>query len=292
MRACPGSIFAIAVVGAGIVPAATAEEPIAESAAVTYAADTTGSPRTITDAAAQTELAEGWWKVTWRSGETVTMTGPDGTATTLSDGSSAGSAIVSFDAGGLWTVENSRQGTAAFTVRHSLYGTLGEGTEVSPARLVDGDELLDYSAGDGYVFTLEGDDSLFAALTIPEGYRLTGAGDGAWKIVSSPDGGQYIGAQVAYAADSKQKGPNRKIPRRHIPPVSCSDDVGKGDAASAATLTFVSPRGVETSYSLTGADALMFDAWETGVWTVTLETATGARTATVTVQPGTVIVIR
>ena len=58
--------------------------------------------------------AEGFsdWPLTYRAGETVTATAPDGTSRTLaSEAASAGSARFSPNAGGLWLLSNSFCGT-------------------------------------------------------------------------------------------------------------------------------------------------------------------------------------
>lgn len=263
---------------------------VATSVATGYCADSMPSPRAVRTA----EDASTLWQATRRAGETVTLKSPMGTTSTLiAANSAATSAALPLNEGGLWTVENSKQGMATFTVRHSLYGTLGDGTVASPARLVDGGELVDYSAGDGYTFTLNGGDSLFAALVIPAGYRLEEVGDDKWKIVSTSDGSQYVWAEIAYAADSEQEGPRRKTQLKLMLPVSYSGDNWVGDDTAAATVTFVSPKGIETVYNLIGTGAQSFDAWESGVWTVTLVTAAGTQTATVTVtEPGSILIFR
>ena len=65
--------------------------------------------------------------VTWRAGETVTMTKCDGTETILAAAasSSAGSASIAPDAGGIWTLVNSVQGTARIGIPWSVYGDGG-----------------------------------------------------------------------------------------------------------------------------------------------------------------------
>ena len=69
--------------------------------------------------------------VTWRKGETVTVTKWDGTETTLvASAASAGAATFTPDSGGVWTLVNSAQGTARVGVAWSVYddgGTLAVG---------------------------------------------------------------------------------------------------------------------------------------------------------------------
>ena len=106
---------------------AFADTPLAEtSPAVVYAIDTLASPRAVKTAGDLAEIANGAWKATRRSGETVSLTAPDGTITTLAAAdSSATSVDLPLNAGGVWTVGNSKQGISIITVRRSLDGTLG-----------------------------------------------------------------------------------------------------------------------------------------------------------------------
>ena len=260
------------------------ESPLAETASpCVYSADTFGSPHNIKTAGDQSAL----WPVTRRAGETVTLVSPSGARTTLiSAESAAKSAALTLNAGGVWTVENSEQGEATFTVRHSLYGTQGAGTAGSPAKLVDGDELIDLGAGNGYVFTLEPVDGLLAALEIPSGFRLDRASDTAWRIVTSADGCLYVGTAIAYPCDSVGEGPDRTTKKKEALPVAYSGDDWGGDATKAATLTFTSPDGTETKIDLAGTAATPFKFNKIGSWTVLLEMADGTtRTATISVTP-------
>lgn len=202
-------------------------DPMAVSTDFVYALDTLASPpHAIRTAADLAKTAQ------YLTGETVTATAPDGTVSTIvsnaaSDGLVAFSSA--FNAGGLWTIANDVEGSAVFSVRHSLFGTQGAGTAASPFRLVDGDELADLveagSAGDGSIFTLaDGGGSLFAALAIPAGFRIEEADGDAWRIVTSANGLQYLAAGVPYPFDSQQPGPNRRIGQSKTLPVSYSGD--------------------------------------------------------------------
>ena len=274
--------------------AVTADEtPEAVSADFVYAADSLPSPRTFKtpeEAAAR--------PVTCRAGETVTLTAPNGTVITLvADAPSDNAATMPVDAGGLWTAENSVQGTATFLMRYSYYGTQGAGTVGDPAKLVDGDELADLmdagTAGDGYVFTLEGNEArLLAALQVPVGYCLQRAGDGMWRIVSSDDGCEFAGEAVVFMADAKQAGPNRTTARDSIPPVAYSGDDWAGDESADSTITLRSPSGVDSVFNLTGTGAHVFSELKAGPWTVTLTTASGTQTATVNVTGGFMLIVR
>ncbi len=259
------------------------ETPEATSAACTFTLDSMGSPRALKTAAEIASLRP----ATYQPVDTVTLVAPDGTVSTVVSGaSSAGTAALPITAvGGVWTARSSRSGTATFTVRHSLDDTLGAGTAASPAILVDGDELVDYNAGNGYVFETDAWDGLLAALTLPSGFRLEEAGNGAWRIVSSPDGCEYAwsGASV-YPVDSRLPGPDRVTKRRDALPVAYTGDNWVGDASKAATLTFVSPEGETTTLNLAGTGAQPFTLNKSGDWTVRLAMADGStRDATLTV---------
>lgn len=259
---------------------------------ITYPLDTKGPERAVKTAAELSTLP----LAMRRAGETVTLTDPEGTVTTLVDSSSAVSSVaLPISAGGVWTVANSKQGTVKFTVRRSIDGTLGDGTAASPAKLVDGDELVDYSAGNGYVFTCDGTDSLFFELRLPSGASLEAAGDDAWRIVSSEGGVQYTWAEFAYLLDSAQDGPDRKVNPAALP-VAYSGDNWVGASDKVSTVTFTPPEGSglsSTVLNLRGTGVQTFRFGTAGVWTVRLVMANGkALEAMVTVRAGFVISFR
>ena len=272
----------LAALAAGL-PLFADETPEATSAACTFTLDSMGSPRALKTAADITALRP----ATYQSVETVTLVAPDGTVSTVISGASGtGTIALPITAvGGVWTARSTRSGTATFTVRHSLDDTLGAGTAASPAILVDGDELIDYTAGNGYVFVADAWDGLLTALTLPSGYRLEEAENGAWRIVSSPDGCEYAwsGASV-YPVDSRLPGPDRVTKRKDALPVAYTGDNWIGDASKASTLTFVSPEGETTTLNLAGTGATPFTLKKSGDWTVQLAMADGStRDATLTV---------
>lgn len=282
-----------------VLPLLAADTPLAEtSAAFTYTIDTRPSPRAVKTAAELAGIADGTWKATRRAGETVTLVSPSGARTTLAAaGSAAADTILPLNAGGVWTVENSAQGKAVFTVRRSLDGTLGDGTAASPAKLADGDELIDCGAGAGYTFTLDGADGLLSRLAVPPGFRIEEADGGAWRLAASADGSQYAWEETAYRADSAQEGPNRKLKKREAPPVAYSGDDWAGDLSKAATVTFTPPEGSgleATTWNRTGEGAESFTFNAKGVWMVTLTFADSTtRTALIDIQTsGLFIVVR
>ena len=276
------TLVILAALAAGL-PLFADETPEATSAACTFTLDSTGSPRALKTAAEITALRP----ATYQPVETVTLVAPDGTVSTLIAGaSSAGTIALPITAvGGVWTARSTRSGTATFTVRHSLDDTLGAGTAASPAILVDGDELVDYNAGNGYVFEADAWDGLLAALTLPSGFRIEAAENGAWCIVSSPDGCEYAWSGVSvYPVDSRLPGPDRVTKRKDALPVAYTGDNWIGDASKASTLTFVSPEGETTTLNLAGTGAQPFALKKSGDWTVQLAMADGStRDATLTV---------
>ena len=237
-----------------------------------YAADSRPSPRVIMTAEEFAAITNGTKKASWRQGEAVTLTAPDGTETTLATAAATSwSGVLPLDAGGLWNAANSKQGSASFTVRHSLVGTLGDGTAASPAKLVDADELLDYNAGDGYVFTLTWD-ALIDALKLPAGCGMEKADGGAWRLVSSPDGLVFSGGALAYAADSQFPGPDRKLKKGESRLVAYSCDNWVRTSTTASTLTVTTPSGDEMAHDpLPGTGALPVLFNEAGTWTISLQ---------------------
>lgn len=265
----------LATLAAGL-PLFADETPEATSAACTFSLDSagTGAPIALKTAADITALRP----VTYQPVETVTLVAPDGTVSTIVSGASgAGTVALPITAvGGVWTVRSTRSGTATFTVRRSLDNTLGAGTAASPAKLVDGDELIDYNAGDGYVFEANAWEGLLGALAIPSGFRLEAAENDTWRIVSSPDGCLYAWAgTVAFPVDSRVTGPDRSTTKAGALPVAYTGDNWIGDASKAATLTLTPPTGEPTTLNLAGTGAQPFTFNKIGNWTLLLAMANG-----------------
>ena len=241
---------------------AVADTPVATSADCAYALDTEGGwPRSIKTAADVAALP----LAVYRAKDSLVTTAPDGTTTTTAKASDCAEALPIND-GGLWTFANPQQkGEASFIVRHSIYGTLGEGTLASPAKLVDADELVDLedagTAGAGYCFTLLGGVSLLSALSVPSGFALAEVADGLWRMDASAEGCRYTSAAVAYPIDSKQSGPNRRTNKKGALPIAYSGDNWQWNASKSATLTITTPDGdsATLSRSGTGVEPFVFD---------------------------------
>ena len=269
-------IFCCALASATAFPSALLADAgtlVAETASpCVYAADSRPSPRAIKTAEELSAITNGTKTASWRKGETVTLTAPDGTETTLATAAATSwSGVLPLDAGGFWSAANSKQGSASFIVRHSLVGTLGDGTAASPAKLVDADELIDYNAGDGYVFTLTWD-ALIDALKLPAGCGMTKADGDAWRLVSSSDGFVFSSGALAYAADSQLPGPDRKLRKGDARSVAYSCDNWVRASTTASTLTLTKPSGDEMAHDpLPGTGALPVLFNEAGTWTIELQ---------------------
>ena len=278
-------LTAFAALAAGVLPCAVNGTQLAASADFAYALDTVKDwPRALKTSADISALRP----AVYRKGDTLTTTAPDGTVTTAAK-STDGTAALTFGAGGLWTFANDRQkGEASFTVRHSIYGTQGAGTDASPAKLVDGEELGDLvdggTAGSGYVFTMLDEEAMLASMALPDGFCLERRGNGTWRIVSSVNGSLFTWGEMSFALDSRRPGPTRTAVRSATPPVAYSGDDWRRDASKAVSLTFVSPQGAETVLDLSGSGATSFDFDQFGVWTVRMTMADDStREATVNV---------
>ncbi len=86
------------------------------------------------------------------AGATVTATAPDGAVTTLAAAVN-GTNFWTATAGGVWTLENSNEGTATFAVRYND-SEQGAGTAESPWVFVDNDELAGLSVAEGFTLSL------------------------------------------------------------------------------------------------------------------------------------------
>lgn len=268
---------------------AAAAETVTKSEAYTFGLDTEAQPRAIRT---QAEL-DALWPATYMKGDSVTMTAPGGAETAVvSEASWGGTFPLALASGGLWTFVDSAQGTAQFTVRHSIFGTLGAGTEASPAKVVDAMELVDLVeggvAGDGYVYALAGDEGLAQRLMMPIGYGAADAGDGKFRLFEDPNvcaSGAYL-----FSLDTIQSGPDRDIRAgRWI--MTYSGDEWAGDAAKASTLVVTSPGGAVTTLSLSGTGVTSFRFPHKGDWRAVLTMSNGAVYEAILTVPATGAVI-
>ena len=220
-------LFVLATVAASATLPALAVEAVCAATSETceYRLDTYASPRAIKT---QSEL-DALWKATYSAGETITVTEPGGAdSTPVSAASAAGEAVLTLNAGGLWTAVNSAQGTATFTVRHEIFGTQGAGTSASPAKIVDDTEVLDLlnsgTADIGYVVTFAGASGLMDEVILPGQYSFESAGEGLWSIVAAAGVGTVASESGAYRLDTMLGGPDRTIRKRRGYAIAYSGD--------------------------------------------------------------------
>lgn len=115
-----------AAIAAAVAVAAVATPPVADGAMTSTLSgirlNTSGNSSILATQAAVDDFANNW-PVTYRAGETVTATAPDGTVITLAqNAASAGSAAFAPTAGGLWKLANSNGATALVGVAWSVFG--------------------------------------------------------------------------------------------------------------------------------------------------------------------------
>ena len=272
-----------------------ADSPLAMSVQRTYSLDTLDLDSAHV---MKTAMDISGHPIVWRKGDTVTATAKDGTASTLvAEAENDGSLSWIPPQGGVWVLENDMQGAAVFVIRHSLCGTSGDGTENSPARISDSDELAELcdagTAGDGFVFTLDGLDSLFAELVIPTGFSLEQRSNGTCRIMTTVGGLIFSGAvSTQYAVDGRTAGPDRRLGVKDCMPLAYTGDGWMRDPSAASMLTIVSPSGAQTDYSLSGTSTLPFTPSENGKWIISLISGEDSLTAQINVIGGLIMSFR
>lgn len=203
------------------------------------------------------------------AGATVTATAPGGTVTTLAAAVS-GTNYWTATAGGIWTLENSKEGTATFAVRYNAIEQ-GAGTASSPWVLVDNDELAGLSVTDGFTFVLEGPLASLGEMARPAGHAVAPGADGAYRLAAAASGVAFLADNTPLALDTRQPGPDRRVtsPKWLLPFAYTGDDWAFAPETES-TLTFLSPDGETTTVGCTGTGAVAHSLRRSGVWTVTL----------------------
>jgi len=231
------------------------------------------------------------------AGATVSVASPAGKGGTLAAGVEAYAWTP--DEGGLWTLSSSADGTATFTVRYSFFpGTEGAGTEASPLKIVDGEELADLvaggRAGNGTVFTLCGDDGLMSLLERPAGYAIVAKADGKYMLDSS-DPRLVAGiSSPEFVLDLETEGPNRRGKKSHPwPDIAYTGDGWARDSTAASTLTLTPPGGTAATAAHTGTGTVPFAPRMAGIWNVALAYGSTTLTGQIEVVPeATVMILR
>ena len=259
------------------------EVAVAHSNTLSASLDTVGSPYAITSSAGVVSLV-------CRPGSAITATDADSGETRTLTVSATGPVSWSPTAGGLWTLCNSLDGQASFTVRYSFFGTQGSGTESDPFKVVDSEEFSNLvEAGtvtDGCYLALRGADGLIGEISMPTGHALCEQGNSVVRFEAVSDGLVYGGMPVTTFIDAKTDGPNRVMKRRReVRLISYSGDGWLRDVASTATLTMVSPSGVASARTVSGTGTIDFMPCENGLWSITLATDAGTLSSGVTVLP-------
>ena len=242
---------------------------VADSNVLTASLDTIGSVHAITSIADAVTLV-------CRPGSMVTAADADSGETRTLTASASGSVSWMPTAGGLWTLNNSIDGRAEFTVRYSLFGAQGSGSESDPFKVVDSEEISDLvEAGtmtDGCYLVLRGADGLIDEISMPTGHALREQGNGVVRFEAVSDGLVYGGMPVTTFIDAKTDGPNRVMKRRReVRLISYSGDGWLGSPSATATLTLVSPSGISSCETVQGTGRFAFSPQQSGAWTVTLD---------------------
>ena len=201
------------------------------------------------------------------------------------------------------TVTSSAKTFCAYVTGDATYSLANAGEiEAWPVTWCEG-ETVSATAMDGTAYTLAEDAASAGSDALP-------AKGGIWTLANSEEGlarvavpwSVYQGGGVslasgavsdAFAADTVQDGPNRRLKDRQTPPVAYSGDDWAGDVSAMSTLTITPPAGsgIPTSYSdVAGEGCRPFTFNKAGRWTVTLAMEDGTtRTAVIGVVGGTTI---
>ncbi len=257
-------------------------QPDAVSDAVVYSLDTYPQPRVLKTQADVAKL----WDAAYKVGETVTCTSPDGVTSTLVDNPALNGFVpLGINAGGIWTFSNAVEGEATFAVRHSVYGTLGNGTPDSPFNVVDTMELFELilagkaKIGSVYRYVgLNGD-----MPTMPPGFLKESVSDGLWIIAEDPN--VVASLDYIYSLDTLFGGPDRTIDTWRGCSIAYSGDEWAFDANAASTVSVSMPGGGAQSYDLTGTGAIMFKPKVAGDYLVTMTAGDRTLTSVITYIP-------
>ena len=298
MRHIFPSIEILCIASAVATATANAATLLTSSAALPYRMDTTGPAYVITNEAGRTSL----WPLTYRKGESVTATTPNGTATPLvtsaaSDGTLPWSPAAG---GGAWTLANDGEGEAVFRVWHSIYGLpSGAGTTAKPAQVVDAGDFdatlaLAGGARSGFTFELDGISSV-NSFSCPSGYAFAPQGGGVYQLITAGPGLLCLSAVSKYPMDTVKPGPDRKLKvKGDALPFAYSGDAWARTSVSAASmLTFAPQSGTAATTNCVGTGAADYALPHSGTWFVTLAPATGETLVSrIDIVSGTMLVFR
>ena len=272
-----------------------ADTPLDTSNTLVYAIDTCFS-NVVTTADDLALFTSGIRTTGWGTCDTITLTTPDGTAYSLAnDAAAAGWAAIPVSGGGWWRFYSPDYGEFTLAVRHSLFGTQGDGSFASPLMLVDDDEvsgLLDTPLTGSEMYYFSFPDESFVSMSVAAGNCLEELGGGLWLISAAADGKLYTSATNHYVTDTETQGADRKLHKNDVCGVAYSGDDWLLRSDDASTLTIVSPSGTETVLPFTGTGAWSMTFDQCGAWAVTLSSEWSTMTARIFVAYPFVMSIR
>ena len=255
-----------------------ADDAIVTSAAFVATLDTY-EPHAVISAGAVT--------IPYGACDAVTTTAPSGTDDVLLEyATESGSLAWTPNSGGVWMFSSARQGETTFTVRYSIFGARGAGTEADPAKIVDDNELVDIGATAGYVFVPSGVGTLLDTIILPQDTVLaTLQDDGRCRLATSTAGELYESAAVATFFDTEDPGPNRRAYLNESIPVAYAGDGWRvPETTASSTITITPPSGAALQASFTGWGSMPFLPNKNGTYAITLATSMGTYNASVLVR--------
>ena len=298
MRHIFPSIEILCIASAVATATANAATLLTSSAALPYRMDTTGPEYAIATEAERTSL----WPLTYRAGESVTATAPDGTATSLvTDAASGGTLSWTPTAGGgAWTLANDGEGEAAFRVWHSIYGLPSDaGTTATPAKVVDAGDFdatlaLAGGARSGFTFELDGISSV-DSFSCPSGYAFAPQGGGVYQLMAAGPNLLCLSAASKFPMDTVKPGPDRKLKEKGdaLPFAYSGDAWARTNATATSSLTFSPQTGAATTMDCVGTGVAEYALPHGGTWFVTLDSASGETLVSrIDIESGTTIIVR
>lgn len=209
-------------------------------------------------------------RLSWQG---ITASVDGGAAATLAEpGASEAPLLWEPASAGVWTLRNSVEGEATFSVRHGPYGTQGAGTAEDPLKIMDSLELCDLVAGgtaaDGSVFSLR-DGLEPGAVALPGGWCVA-MQEGTFRLGVSVGGMVSSWDGLDFPVDFANEGPNRKTKKREWLPVAYSGDSWCGNAAASSTLTVTPPGDAGADLPFVGTGTYNIPFAKPGTWKLSL----------------------
>ena len=271
------------------------EAAVSVSTSYAYTLNTTGSPFAAATAAEIAALPP----VAYLAGETVVVTNPNASVSTLVESASAAGVYAwSPSAGGVYSFANDMEGCANVNVYYSAFGFNGSGTVRDPSHVVDAGDfaatLALASSVNGFTFAVDGSSSTLDGFAIPSGYAAVALGGGVWQLIAADDGLVAASPAAFYFLDTEREGPDRRGKKNDLwPAIAYTGDGWERDESAASTLTIVPPAGAASVAAKTGTSTVPFAPDVVGEWTVTLEYGTTVLVSKIMVNGGgTVIFVR